>query len=591
MCHAGKRVVELSSRAWISGMRYGDAPPNLERARVPWVVLVVASLTLIVAITIMFLGGSSVGVTWDERIHALMLDTYFTLGWYASPDWLVNGELDAFTGKWPYFVYAPVASLIGHFFAALSGAEQWGGFSESAAAYSARHLGTAVMALLGVIGVGILVRVITGSWRWGLVGAALLASIPMWVGHGMFNIKDLPVATGYTLATLSFVCILRRDYGSLPWLRVSAWTTLVIGVVLAVGTRPASGLPLAITGLLIASGSAVLLIRGRNSPYAKEWSLRPRIVDAVGPMLIGYLLLVVVYPNGFANVFRLVKESLLISGRFPVNDPELTNGEWLAQPPPWFYLPTWFGAQLTLLVIFGCIVFCIAWVVTFFRLLSRKAHYGADVDQVLLPLPVMGQALMLPLLAVAVQSTIYNGVRQFIFVVPAVAAVAALGLRALVRFSEKRAASRSVIWVMVCLGLVVPVIDQVRLYPYTYTYFNELATVKPINGNWATDYWRASSQELTTKIPKSGAVVCRFPKDGESLSDCSQDASYAPFWDKRGSAAGDFTLEPGQFWLVRENYGDIASPNGCDLVYSLSRTLRWEQLIIGQVFRCDSLSE
>ena len=163
-------------------------------------VLLLAGVIVIIAAVLMVAGGSRVGATWDERIHALMTETYFATGWYASPDWLVDGGLDPFTGKWPYFVYAPVASLIAHGAAVMTGNESWGGFSDSASAHAARHLGTAFIAFLGIVAAGLIGRLITRSWRWALVGSALLASTPMWVGHGMFNVKDLPVGTGYTIA-------------------------------------------------------------------------------------------------------------------------------------------------------------------------------------------------------------------------------------------------------------------------------------------------------------------------------------------------------------------------------------------------------
>ena len=119
---------------------------------VPVWILVILGLVMATAVGMLYFGASAVGATWDERIHAVMLGEYFTSGWYASPDWLVNGAPGTFLGKWPYFVYAPVAELITQGFAVLTGAEPWKGFSESPAAYTARHLATGLIALLGILG-------------------------------------------------------------------------------------------------------------------------------------------------------------------------------------------------------------------------------------------------------------------------------------------------------------------------------------------------------------------------------------------------------------------------------------------------------
>lgn len=542
-------------------------------------------MIIVVGAILMWRGGSAVGATWDERIHALMTETYFSTGWYASPDWLVDGGLDPFTGKWPYFVYAPVASLIAHAAAVITGNEGWGGFSESASAHAARHLGTALIALLGIIAAGLTTRLITRSWRWAVLASAVLASTPMWIGHGMFNVKDLPVGSGYTIATIGLVAVLRRDYARRPWLRVGAWLAIVIGVVMAVGTRPASGLPIALTGLGIAAVSLTLILFASRRLPVRSWGLWPRVLDPVGALVAGYVALVAIYPNGFINPFRLVKETLLISGRFPVSDAELTNGVWLSQPPPWFYLPTWFGVQLTLLTLIGALAFIVAWVVRVARVVRQRPRRAASIEAACLPLPVLAQALLLPVLAIAVQSTMYDAVRQFLFVVPAAAILGTLGVRELARRVNARRWARGLLWSAVAVGLVVPMVDQIRLFPYTYAYFNEIATLKPVNGNWATDYWRASARDLVRLIPP-GDTSCVLIESDEPARPCDQDASFEPFWSDRGSDARPGTLLPGEYWLVRENGGDLTVPQGCVVHDQATRPLKNQELVIGQVLRC-----
>ena len=554
---------------------------------VPILIVVVSTVVIATGVLLMWRGGSAVGATWDERIHALMTETYFTTGWYASPDWLVDGGLDPFTGKWPYFVYAPVASLIAHAAAVLTGNEAWGGFSDSASAHAARHLGTAFIALLGIVGAGLIVRLITRSWRWALLGAALLASVPMWIGHGMFNVKDLPVGTGYTLATVGIVAMLRRDYSRRVWLRIGAWTAVVVGVVMAVGTRPASGLPIALTAIALAGTALILVLASRKRPFLRQWGLWPRAIDPVGSLVLAYLVLTAIYPNGFSNPFRLVKETLLISGRFPVSDAELTNGVWLQQPPPWYYLPTWFGAQLPLLVILGCAAFVVLWIALLVRVLRLHPRRAAGLEAVVLPLPVLAQLLLLPLLAIAVKSTMYDAVRQFLFVVPAAAVLAALGIRLLVQAVGSTRWMVVLVWVITAAGLLAPAVDQVRLFPYTYAYFNELATIRPVNGNWATDYWRASGRDLVRLIPP-GSTSCVLVESDEPARPCDEDASFESFWADRGTNAAPGELSAGQYWLVRENGGDISIPPGCVLHDQLTRPLRGQSLVIGQILRCDA---
>lgn len=555
------------------------------RRQVPFVIVGVSLAVIVVASVIALLGGSRVGATWDERAHVGMLQTYFDTGWNVGPDWLVDGDLDPFTGKWPYFVYAPVASLLAHLGAVLTGNEPWGGSSLTADAFAARHIAIGLIAILGVVAVGGVVRLITRSWAWATVGAALLASTPMWIGHGMFNVKDLPVGTGYTMATLGLVAICRRDYARSPRLRLLAWGAVVAGLVLAVGTRPASGLGVALTGMGLAVACVVLFILSGRHPRLQRWGLKVRLIDVVGSLVLAYLVLIAIYPKGFANPFRLAKETLLISGRFPVSDAELTNGVWLSQPPPWYYLPTWFGAQATLLVLVGCLLFAVAWIAIFVRLVRTRGRGHGLIEAVVLPVPVIAQALLMAALAVAAQSTIYDAMRQFLFIPPAAAVLAALGIRAGIRRLNGHRVASGVAWAVVGVGLVLPVVDQVRLFPYNYVYFNEIASLKPIDGNWATDYWRASGRDLVRIVPP-GETSCILIEPDEPARPCDQDATFAPFWADRGADALSGDLGTGEYWLVRENNGDLRIPAGCSLHDEITRPLRSQEVTIIQVLRC-----
>ena len=84
-----------------------------------------------------------------------------------------------------------------------------------------RHLGVVAIGLVGVAAVAAIGRLVLRPWRWGLVAAAVLAAIPMWTGHEMFNVKDVPVATGHTLCTLGLLLFVQRAPARPDRLRVA----------------------------------------------------------------------------------------------------------------------------------------------------------------------------------------------------------------------------------------------------------------------------------------------------------------------------------------------------------------------------------
>jgi hypothetical protein len=63
---------------------------------------------------------------------------------------------------------------------------------------------------------------------------------------------------------------------------------------------------------------------------------------------------------------------------------------------------------------------------------------------------------------------------------------------------------------------------------------------------------------------------------------------FKPYLDERGSDATPGELEPGQYWLVRENQGSTDLPQGCVLHDAITRPLFWQTVTIGQIMRCDA---
>ncbi len=174
----------------------GDAVVRRVDPRVPTALLVVAGVVLAVNVVVLFLGAWSIGVTTDEPIHVDRLQHWFDLGWYVPETQMDGVEPDQ--GLSGIYVYGPVAALVAHLVSVLGGTESWGSVSAAPEAYATRHLAVALFSILGLAAVAATTRLLLRSWRWALIAAAVLSAIPTWTGHGMFNIKDTPVAAGYT---------------------------------------------------------------------------------------------------------------------------------------------------------------------------------------------------------------------------------------------------------------------------------------------------------------------------------------------------------------------------------------------------------
>lgn len=554
--------------------------------------LLISIGAVVIGFAMMLLGGWLGGVTWDEKTHVLMLKTYFSDGWNVSPDALIAGMPDP-AYIWGVYVYGPVGELVAHVFTTMVGIESWGDPITSATAYAGRHLAIGFMALAGVLAVGMTARVILRSWSWALLGAALLAVTPLWVGHGMFNIKDIPVAAGYSIATLGLVALARSDYLVNRRLRSLGLISLLLGTILAAGTREALGVPIAVAAVLTVGCVWLANLRTHAGTLRSSTiDAARRLLDATLMLVATYLTMLLIYPKAFINPVVLAWQALVVSARFPFNEPVLTAGTWMEQPPPWTYLPLWFGAQLPVLITVCAIGFIGAWVWFATRAALGRFSTVFTPEHVVMAVPVLVQLLMLPVLAIALRSSIYNGSRQFLFVVPAAAVLATLGIWCIAqwvaRLTERRRPASIALWIAVSAGIFVPLVAQMPLFPYNYAFYNAVTASKPLEGYWPTDYWRFGARELMARLPAEGQETCGYEQSQQGdLPPCSVEPMFSPYLDTRGSEALPGQLGPNEYWFVRENQGLTALPAGCRMHDQVVRRLFLQEVVIGQIAICD----
>jgi len=539
-------------------VRLGDTP------RVPRALAVVAALVVVVTTGMALLGGQTTGVSWDEPYHVERLTNYQDHGWYLSN----NEMIDDGPGPWATsrYVYAPVAMLLIQGWAEIGG-DGAAGVSSAAGAVADRHQAVVLLGLVCVAAVGVIGRVLFRSFGWGLVAASMLAAFPLWTGQEMFNIKDVPVATGYTLATLGLVLLGQRLSAVAA---VTGFVSLTGGVILAVGTRPgiAPG---------IVAGSLVLLLfsawRDRVQDLRTGRGLLCRLGVLVGSALAAWAALAAIYPRAFADPFSTLTNATEASSRF--------RGSGGARS----YLPIHLLLDPPLLMV----VLVLAGSALFFVRLRTMRTAGDE----LVGIAVVGaQAGAVPLAAVLSSAYLYNGLRQVLFVLPALAVLATYFVVELVRSTRRDADDRralAVVVTLVSVALVLPVIGQARLFPYNYTQRGVLLEALGVTAE--LDYWRTSVRELASEVPLGGRVVCspywldgnaqRFGFDGSH--DCASDP-VGPLSPYRGSRPDGPTLAPDEFYAVSALAQ--APPPNCRLVGSVTRTVVLDPVRMSHVARC-----
>lgn len=535
----------------------------------PRVLVAVALVVLAVTTVLAIRGAFETGVTTDEPIHVMRLRNFFDTGWYAL-DWDYTGAGPG-GGDTNTYVYAPVTMLLLHGWSVLWGVEGWHEVAATSHAYDVRHLGVVVIALVGLATVAAIGRVVLGSWRWGVVAAAVLAAVPLWTGHSMFNVKDVPVATGHTLVTLALILHV-SDAPTRPLVRVARFGCLVAGLVLTLGTRPGMWAGIGVV-LVVAIVGVVLVSTTRRTATSSLAELLSACAAAAAA-------LVAIYPRLFGSPLRALPRTSETSSSF--RDGQTSDR---------LYVPRHLVEDLPTLLT----AFALTGTVVAITVLLRRAHR----DQVTAArLSLIGaQAFTLPVVAVVLGSDLYHGLRQLLFAMPALAVLAAFGMA---WWWERPRPRPRVLLVTAGLALVLPTIDQVTLQPYQTTYVNLatdlLAGQRAGNDRPGGDYWRASIPELVARSALDRQLLCKATVDEETdlahpFANGGVAYSTIRSTDCREEANGP--LVPDELPVVRqlpvEEYDAIfigPLPSNCTPIDEVTRWRHGYEVVLSTMGRC-----
>ena len=154
----------------------------------PW--RVASALVLLLMLPLAVRMALDSGISWDEETQIEYSKRL--LAWYRSGftdrSAFTHGDLYLYGGLFdlPSRLVIPTGLL------------RWG-------PYETRHVLSALIALLGVVAVWMTTNI--AGPRAGMLAGAMLALTPAWVGHGLFNCKDIPFGTAAAFVAYATTCI------------------------------------------------------------------------------------------------------------------------------------------------------------------------------------------------------------------------------------------------------------------------------------------------------------------------------------------------------------------------------------------------
>jgi hypothetical protein len=453
------------------------------------------------------------GLTWDELFQATYgekIALWFTSG-FRNREALQYGNL---------FYYGGFADVLGWLAGRIAGSPP-GQPGAGPAYYEARHLVTIVFGLVGIAATYRLAALVSGA-RAGVLALIALALTPLYYGHLFNNAKDIPFAALHACALWAMV----RSARELPHVTGKSAALAAIAIGFTLGVRAGGVFLFGYIGLLWA---ATLLTRWRGG-----WPLRPADVArvAVTLMLIvaaAWILMLACWPWGQVAPIRHPFEAILTAAHFDFPRSQRFLGEFVRpNPPPLSYIPVWFAIVLPEFHF-------IAWMAG----LGVLARSWRDRRQWTAPRAleigfIALAAVFPPAMAMLLGSTLYDGARHLIFILPPLSALAGIALSAWIGKRDIPRWLRTGVLGAAALSAIMTMVELPRLHPYESVYFNRLAGGLPgAADRFETDYWGLSYREGMEWIMRHPPPAAR----PLAVANCSSPFLSEYFLDKDSGAA------------------------------------------------------
>lgn len=351
-----------------------------------------------------------------------------------------------------------------------------------------RHFVTALSGLLGVVAIALCGYELGGYW------VALLAALGLWLypryyGAIYNNPKDVPAAVAMTFALWAALLLLRQWNQTGRSVRNGVLLGFFIGLAAAIRVNALVWYAILLVPLIawwLLYGKTVWGQRGMRTELMKQGLVAGAIA------VTSLLTLIALWPYVWLDPVHNLYQSATVLSHYPWNGDVLYEGvRYPASQLPRDYVPVWLfiasPPTLVALVLVGLGSAC----AIFARTRKLDARVGMVTVALILPLGVL----------VGLHAIVYDGPRQFLFLVPPMILLAVYGCSQVASYA-RGAGSAALRWV--ALGVLLATVasygavvnDMLHLSPYEYTYFSPLVGgLAGANGTFETDYWGVCSKQ------------------------------------------------------------------------------------------------
>lgn len=305
---------------------------------------------------------------------------------------------------------------------------------------------------------------------------------PYLLGHGLMNIKDIPFLFAWLLCTYLALCIFFENPSTYQSSTHPPYKTLFL---LAIATGWL--LSIRISGILILIEYGCLIISAYFLQFANKPSSRvlanPRglLKSLVFFGIVFTTTFITLYPIAWHNPLEIINAISYMS-HHPWSGTTLTAGRFIAPGQQvGFYVTVWLLAKTPLIIILGIVATPLAFYLKCRQSkLDQSANYSMLAQWVGLIMSIV--AILTALIVYRVG--LYNELRQVLFLFPLIFIV---GISSLYFISKK------ICLIGMLFSSALFIWDNFTLYPYNYSYLNEIARLRPATQYFETDYFGFSA--------------------------------------------------------------------------------------------------
>lgn len=420
---------------------------------------------LIVALlVIMILQSLSAGISCDEMLHhnhAVTVVNYFTTG---GAD---TSALNTPVSNLKYYGQSPdnIAAFVA----------RW---TNTDNVYLIRHIFSSLLGWMLVV-VTSLCAIWLSGYRSAVAVIILFSITPVFMGHSMNNLKDIPFALSYIASVyFSFRLLWEIDKP-----KTHIVVLLILSIAFSISIRAGGLLLICYLYFFWVAIALFKWLNGRRPVFREEVSTLILITVISGCSWFCGILL---WPYALQDPIKNVIESYTVMAHFPSTFRQLFEGRNLwSDMMPWYYLPKSILITIPVVVTAG---------VALFLILLRKTL--RDEKRILWLLVIF--TFIFPVLFVIIsKSNIYSLWRQFLFLLPIIILISAEGFTRLFDLLQSKWLKTGVLILLIVFSSG-PVLFMLSNHPYQYLYFNELAGgIRGANGNYDNDYYFTSQTEAS----------------------------------------------------------------------------------------------